>query len=893
MGKKNLFKSKTNFTLKRLHQSGNYGNIYERDYTTIVNSLENPGGQIPIYNSPTFKLSVSAGLNNQKKYNYGNWVQNPNSCGNVNQWTINCLPEIKEKNNKITLKPHNRKLTDFACFGSAYDLIKVSLSNIIKNFPAELYRTNKTIENIGLLKSEAIPNNADIIKYKEWFIVDNPFSIDILQQVIPENNISNQLRYMCESQFKYDILIEKENNNGDIITEIKSSGSDLEKYNKENGDFKNFWVVNPILDKGCLNNGDLIAIVNFKGFLDNDIYDTILTINCFFYENSIIYLTNYKDVFKIRLNQQIIDDFFENLSDFEKILLNPKTNYSAIFETYVEDNENGWYITEQTYKWPIGEGGWNLSLNGLGYNKYINDLSVLALGYDELFTNSIWKDMAHESIGNMDLTAIHNKDEMDNSKIKQICVIIGRQFDEIKKYIDNIKNTNSISYDQNKNIPDYFLSDELELKGWEVKQILNYVPENIITDTMYEYNNKGFNKIDGNNEFLRRLFLNSKNILSKKGTKQGIEDLMAIFGYHSVDWLVRYYGNNINEDFLTKAFILIEHVYVADGYSFDYDSNTVVSNVKRLNQLKDNFDITNINNDEMNEYEGLPVAEVTYNNKTCLVPWFDKECQYDTNIYFQSNGGWARNDGNNKNDKSVYSYSISKIQYVNNIDDLYKVPYNLLNEDMIYYVSNMQFYYKLLNIEEHYNENGWEIIDDDELSFIENIIETNKGNNPHTGIYDGGLNYLQAYGELFKDSKFNNARQDDINDKLDYGFNINKQADSTKCLYFGNSYLNDNTNPLRGYNRIIPYNFFNEGNYDESASLSVINSKEFHIIFSEEQREFIENDILSYLKQVIPSTSIFSYSFEKIDINNYKKSFDARTGGVICNGEICPINSII
>ena len=171
--------------------------------------------------------------------------------------------------------------------------------------------------------------------------------------------------------------------------------------------------------------------------------------------------------------------------------------------------------------------------------------------------------------------------------------------------------------------------------------------------------------------------------------------------------------------------------------------------------------------------------------------------------------------------------------------------------------------------------------------------ETNKGNNPHTGTYDGGLNYLQAYGELFKDSKFNNARQDDINDNLDYGFNINKQADSTKCLYFGNSYLNDNTNPLRGYNRIIPYNFFNGESYDESASLSVINSKEFHIIFSEEQREFIENDILPYLKQIIPSTSIFSYSFEKIDINNYKKSFDARISRVICNGEICPINSII
>ena len=71
MAKKKLFKSKTNFTLRRLHQSGSYGNIYERDYTTLFNSPSNDNGQISIYNGPSFKLTVSAGLNRQKKYQYG------------------------------------------------------------------------------------------------------------------------------------------------------------------------------------------------------------------------------------------------------------------------------------------------------------------------------------------------------------------------------------------------------------------------------------------------------------------------------------------------------------------------------------------------------------------------------------------------------------------------------------------------------------------------------------------------------------------------------------------------------------------------------------------------------------------------------------------------------
>lgn len=901
MGKKKLFKSKTNFTLRRLHQSGNYGNIYERDYTTIVNSPGNPGGQIPIYNSPTFKLSISAGLNEQKKYKYGNWVENPNSCGKNNQWTINCLPDISEKNNKIILKPHNRKLTDFVCFGSVYDLIKVSLSNIVKNFPAELYVTNKTLKESGILKSGAINFNADILKHENSYIIDNPFLIDIIQNIIPENDNISSLRYMCASQFKYDILIEKQDNN-EIIDEILYSGSELEKYNKENNQSNNFWVVNTVEDKGCLYNGDLLATVNFKGIDFNGKYNDILIIYCYFYENDIIYLTDgildSNARFKIRPNKQCIDEFFNNLNDFEKILLNPNTNYNAIFETYIEDNENGWYITEKNYKYPIGEGNWNLSLNGIGYTNYINDLSVLALGYDELYTNGIWKNMVHESVGNMDLTAFHYKNDeniFDNSKIKQLCVIIGRQFDEIKKYIDNIKNTNFISYDQNKNIPDYFLSDKLNLKGWEVKQILNNISENVTTDIMYESSNKnskGFNAIDGNNEFLRRLFLNSKNILSKKGTKQAIEDLMALFGYHSIDWLNKYYNNNIPENLLTKAFDIIEYVYIADGYAYGHDANTIISNVKRLNQLKDNFNIENINNPDnlINDYEGLPVLEATYNNETHLIPWFNKESIYDTNIYFQNNGGWARNDGNNKNN-GTYEYTISKINYVNNLNDLYTITYNTLDENKIYYVSNMQKYYKLLDINEHNNINGWqEIIDENELNIIENIIESNKGNNPHTGNYDGGLSYLQAYGEFFKNSTFNNVRQDEINDSLNYGFNINRQEDSTKCSFFINQEIN-NDNKLRCNNKIEPYNFFGGNEYDETASLSIINSKELHIIFSEEQREFIENDILFYLKQIIPSTSIFSYSFEKL--NNNKEPFNVKVNGIICNGDICPINSII
>ena len=165
MAKKKLFKSKTNFSIRRLHQSGNYGNIYERDYTTIVNSVSKPDGQIPIYNSPSFKLSVRAGFNGQKKYSYGKWVENPKSCGNSNAWTLGCMPVSNNEDSSIILKPHSNRLTDFACYGSSTELIRASLTNIVAKFPAELYVTDKKLSDTGILNSGSIPNNSNLDKW--------------------------------------------------------------------------------------------------------------------------------------------------------------------------------------------------------------------------------------------------------------------------------------------------------------------------------------------------------------------------------------------------------------------------------------------------------------------------------------------------------------------------------------------------------------------------------------------------------------------------------------------------------------------------------------------------------------------------------------------------------
>lgn len=852
MAKKKLYKSKSNFTLRRLHQSGSYGNIYERDYTTIVNSLENPGGQIPIYNSPSFKLTVRAGLNKQKKYSMGRWVNNPLQCdGNKNDdniWTLSCMPELNTNSAQIVLKPHTKRLTDFACYGSSSELVKASISNIVKNFPAEIYVGEETLESTGIFNDTNL-EGTDISKHGNKCIVNNPLYIDIMQHNIPENSQVNPLRYFSQSFTDYEFI----------------SGS---RYRHETT-----WKITPNRNvKDCLTNGTLLATVQVGNIYRGN--QTLrVKILCFYYEGEIIYVSE-KQNYRIRPKQEKINKFFQNLTGLERVLLNPHTNYTAIFETYHETEEDGWCMSEKTYRWPIDTNGWNISIRGVEYTRYINSLTELAEGYDTIFTDAIWRTMTHESITNMDLTNSGDKDMYVNGKTKmrQTINIIGRQFDEIKKYIDSIKSSNTITYCQDKNTPDYFLSDNLELSGWESKNILSYVDTSIKTEPIYSSRTEGFTSIDANFEFMRRLKLNSKYILKEKGTKKCIEDLLAIFGFHSCDWLNKYYGENLEDESFKKAFILKEYVYVTDGYNRPPDTyEKMISDTKRINQLKDNYDISDINDIDVviDPYQGLPVAEATIDGNTQLIPWINKNNKYDAEMYFQMKGGWS------KDENGVYDYTISKIHYVRNIDELYDLSFVLLETDSIYFVNSENKFYKITNIDKHNTSNGWaELTEEEEITRFQNIIDNNKGNNPHTGEYDGGESFLDGFENLFYKSTFENTKDKLVKDASKCGFIIKPYDDTTKCSFYNTKPNTDGKNTkgdlrtgdfIKEFKPARHFDLFKmQVAYNEESSLSVINSKEFDIVFDETYKEFIINDIIPYLKQVIPSTTIFSYSFETL-----------------------------
>lgn len=181
-------------------------------------------------------------------------------------------------------------------------------------------------------------------------------------------------------------------------------------------------------------------------------------------------------IYRIRPNKAIIEDYFDNLDLFEKVLLNRESDpiYTASFEL-INDNDYGMYTYTKQFTFPTTYGGWNLGANNQAFTEYVSKLSEVGEYYDDLFTDNLWRSMTHESIKNFDWTYTRHYTPGEEepfveggTKIQKVIRLYGREFDEVKSYIDAIDDLNTITYNNVNNIPDYFFTDKLEEQGWDV-----------------------------------------------------------------------------------------------------------------------------------------------------------------------------------------------------------------------------------------------------------------------------------------------------------------------------------------------------------------------------------------------------------------------------------------
>lgn len=953
MARKRYIETHSNYTLKRLHQTTSKGHVFESDLMTITEPRGFAPGQMPIFSDSNFKLSVRKGVNNKIKHESNTWITE-----NIEEG----LSNITSTNNNLIIKPNSSDLFEFACYGSAVELIKSSISHIILNFPGEIFLSQ---EQYMIFKNDDSTEKKPL-GGKDKFIVKNPFGINLISKVTPKTYSKiNSLRYFCESWKDYRFYATVEN----LYCPSQSIGEEIRWYVDEKKPLK------------CAKDEDLVAIVKLG----------ICDIFYYYYNGSLILLHNYNGTGHIRPKETLIEEFFNSLDDFEKVLLNRKTNYTWYLNT-PRETDRGIFTSLRAYRWPVCD-DWNIDFTSQAFQTYLNSLIDVGEFYDKYYSDNVVASMTHEALKNFDWTHIKETDDSTTTyegpnsfKLEAILRTYGRQLDNIRLYAKSIKHTANISYSAQGDTPDYLLKKKLELGGWGVKTPLSGAADIYTTQKIYPTDTLGYSVQDANNLFLRLLKLNSNAILNAKGTKRSIEMLFALFGYHSIDFIQKRLYRDANNNVLhwddlpqseqrkmyKSTFTMNEYIGVA--YNKTVPTNPFYGYIKCDNQLtrkinakKDDYTIEygDFNSVDEIELQGLPVKPVTItldNGElvTYLVPWYDKNMTYNT--YYQGKGGWGKSqvkydtiptfgeitiNSDDENGFSIYEETEKYLHFALNLDALLSTPYSNLSNGDIYYVSDitglnqkyngyvesyndelisdgeyidvesvstrdaLSHYFILKDIEycnvlgqDNGGNWGWKnitqyeilqqkSIDGKKVLYLETIKNNTKENNPHTGkgSYDNGEDYIKHFEQLFIDDTFDDANDSEIEGYENIGFDIEIQTDNARCWYFTNtsseknkilelelknanefiSYEDeeitfDDTARLRG-TQFTPYNMENEGvNYDEAAANSVINLKRFELNFfptilpNNTQFGFINDVMMYYAKQLIPSTSILSHN---------------------------------
>lgn len=915
--KDKLIASKSLYTIRKRHQVTSNGTIYENDYTTIFPNEALFSSEVPLFADSNFIYRIRATENKKKRHARSGWIKPDESVDNVVWTKENITADAKANDNKIIAKPNYESLKDFAYYGSAVELIHATINDIILRFPGGISYYGKNA-----------PSFTDNFGNKHY-LLSNEFEIDCWTSGnIASGSVENPMRILAASYVNY-----------------------------ETGEGKP--VGRPIfVPKESTCKGTIIGTVNIgeetvEVFLDKEGKKHLCTSDG---EKAL----EHKVI--IRPRQQFIDEFWNNIDDFERVLLNRDSTpvYKAVFETPYK-NETGYYYINQSYVWPtIGNDGFTPDISTGAFQGYLSSLISLAEFHDSIDSDNIWRMMTHESIKNLDWTFVDNQENatddgasMDTSRIQAILRIYGRAFDDLKRNADTIKAISSLSYDEKNNVPDYFISDRVSEDGWTAKNVSPSSDDSIKTDTIsgttngktWVFEKSGKTGSDVNVDFLRKLALSSDYIQSMKGTRRGIETLLGMFGYQDAtnkNNSCTYDDLNDNSHTtLPGTYDLTEYIAVAKEFPM-YEE---MSRLRALGEYV-NYDE---NSNFMDGYPVVPVRpaglETDDKSKYYLIPWFDAKTTYKFPFYFQGKGGWGKRNSKEINlsitsikelpevgEMKIFGETEPYIRYASDIDGLLAIPNTDVTENMICYVTDITSIYESYSADasdndktdfshyfilkntalsafvgfvsnDIYNCYGWRNIYSSEFDGTadltedgarvlhqESIVSEYEGNNPHAGNgeYDLGNDYLSNYNSLFGKAvatgDYDFLKNGDDEDNADYvsllsaGFKTDTIVDNKKCHFYQDS-LSEKSGlkAISGEESKLDDAFFQKLNKsseeaqitainDECFANSIINIKNLRINFGtgENQylRQYIRNVVLKYLEEMIPSTTILSYSFD-------------------------------
>lgn len=757
-------KSHSNYRLQTRHQLVNNGAIFERDISTIggVNSFAT--GQSTIYQSGNFVVVVNNGGSVAKHVKKGGWLA---SGANRDIWDSEILKEYSsditgsiERN--ITLKNDFMDLRSFSYYGSLSNLIETTVKNILTDFPYEIYfgkeqeiengifltsnpgkidintkensNDNSTglghfynggIENYGAFV-DGIANPANGFDFS-WDVIpgypnkceadkhpENPFAaIVTIEITIPENDrivIQVGAFYNDDGSIRYAHTYQSEKQNPvhirprpgkfyyeDFIDNLDLFGKCLMGVYSGVKNTSKFEILNET------NKGTTKTVKSFtfpttygKYNLAND------GVRMGSYIQELGRIGNrYDEVYTDNLYRMMTHDSLKNLDwtkgfngdngdDNQYVKTGEKFASVIRIMGYVFDQEKAYidsigYVNTITYS-----NRSNLS------DYFLTD----SLETDGWVVTSIYPyELKFYDSNNDPVGGGVNWDASEQTKNYYT-----RKFNE---------NTTEIIEPYSYSANTYYT--KCVDKYPELIPIPDYSGQTYVVDGDKVYNvltdytsNTEYSIADVNNEFMKRLRINSKNIFRKKGTIDGIESILSLFGMRSKRW---YESHNLSfKGAYRYDFDIQEYTEYAPYVTDEWDTVHKMYKMDWYNSCKTiSYPTQSYINGEYIPYQGLPVAYRKKDNEVVrrIYPFFSNSGYYDGGMYYQMNGGWLdyspyRFDVN----ENMYVYSssyqtnvetMSNVMLVNNISELMSQPSGELYDGVVYYVTDISERFALIN----------------------------------------------------------------------------------------------------------------------------------------------------------------------------------------------------
>jgi len=411
--------------------------------------------------------------------------------------TLANADKLLTDNAGVLLNLDKTNLKYSAQFGSLSEFVRVSLENIITNWPASLYVTNFALDANN---NSIIGNTYDSYSY---------------------NNLSDTAFFRVNTTFitnRYQLNILK-------------NGSILDTFNAGNN-LRN--VTSNYAAYAVLINNIEYPVLNFTGatYSTNDyVYFNVKG-------NPFSGVPSSNISYHVKPNKVKEETFFNELPYFESYLLNrlvtPK--YTSKFNYSIKSDGGVVVYASDSVTWPTSD-GYNIDFDTSGYVDYATQLLNIATNNDLSTSDLMNRVLVSDSISSFDTAPINLYDldkDSTGQKVTKTLRIYGRNFDEINNFIEGISFANTVSYNKLNNIPDIYVKNLARVLGWE---LMTSVIENGLlasyvntSKSTYEGQSVGLTPVEADIELWRRLILNSPWLWKSKGARKSIEFLLKFIG---------------------------------------------------------------------------------------------------------------------------------------------------------------------------------------------------------------------------------------------------------------------------------------------------------------------------------------------------------------------------